>query len=142
MPSYAKPSPETSSRMSKVRRCGTDIERTMAALLRGARLHYRSQPALSGNPDFRIATTRIVIFCDSAFWHGRWLNTPRAERFHKNQSYWHEKLEANRSKDRRINRKMRKRGWTVLRFWDEDIIRRPRRVIATIKDRIEHESSR
>jgi DNA mismatch endonuclease (patch repair protein) len=132
LPSYETPTPQTSDRMRQVRRHGTDIETAMALLLKRAGLKYRSQPAIKGNPDFRLVGTRIVIFCDSAFWHGRYLNTPKGERFYKNKEFWQAKLEANKRKDRRITGELRKRGWTVLRFWDEDILRNPERIILKI----------
>lgn len=119
--------------MRNVRRSGTNIELKMARLLRDAGIRYRSQPRLKGNPDFRLIGTRIVVFCDSSFWHGRWLNTPKAERFYKNQDFWQAKLERNRLKDIRITREMRKRGWKVLRFWDEDILKNSEEVIHKIK---------
>ena len=113
----------------------------MAALLKNAGLSYRSQPHLKGNPDFRIAGTRIVIFCDSSFWHGRWLNTPKAERFYKNQDFWQAKLERNKRKDRRITREMRQRGWIVLRFWDNDILKKPEQVASRISKAFRDELS-
>jgi DNA mismatch endonuclease (patch repair protein) len=132
LPNYEKPDIATANRMRKVRRRGTDIEAAMARLLKEAGLRYQAQPPLKGNPDFRLLGTRIVLFCDSAFWHGRYLNTPKAERFYKNQAFWQAKLEANKRKDQRINLEMRRRGWIVLRFWDEDILKHPRRVLNRI----------
>lgn len=133
LPAYKKPDNQTRARMQKVSRRGTDLERSAALILRREGIKFRSQPRIKGNPDFRIVGTRVVIFCDSSFWHGRWLNTPKAEKFYKNQTFWNAKLARNRTKDQRISLDLRRRGWVVLRFWDEDIFQHPLRVLSKIR---------
>lgn len=132
LPPFKKPNKQTSDRMRKVLRKGTLLERSTAQILRSEKIRFRSQPKIIGNPDFRILGTRIVVFCDSSFWHGRRHNMRTTETFHKNIEYWHAKLQRNRSRDRRVSRELRKRGWIVLRFWDEVILKRPRRVASRI----------
>lgn len=132
LPPFKKPNKQTTDRMRKVLRKGTDLERSMALILKSEGIKFRSQPEIKGNPDFRILGTRIIVFCDSSFWHGRWLNTRKAERFHKNHEFWRAKLLRNRSRDRKVSRDLKKRGWTVLRFWGQDILQHPRRVASRI----------
>jgi DNA mismatch endonuclease (patch repair protein) len=136
LPPFKKPNKQTTDRMLKVLRKGTDLERSMALILKRERIKFRSQPKVKGNPDFRILGTRIIVFCDSSFWHGRWFDTPKAERFHKNHEFWRAKLLRNRSRDRRVSRDLRKRGWVVLRLWDKDIFQHPRRVGSGIRKTI------
>ena len=133
LPAYKKPDIQTRTRMQNVLRRGTYLERSAALILRREGIKFRSQPKIKGNPDFRIVGTRIVIFCDSSFWHGRWLNTPKAEKFYKNQAFWNAKLARNRKKDQRISRDLRRSGWIVLRFWDDDILKYPIRVLSKIR---------
>jgi DNA mismatch endonuclease, patch repair protein len=134
LPRYEKPDHHTTARMQKVLRWGTDLERSTASILRQEGIKYRSQPKIKGNPDFRIVGKRVVIFCDSSFWHGRWLRSPKAEKFHKNQAFWNAKLLRNLRKDRRITRDLKQRGWFVLRFWDEEILQHPNRVASRMRE--------
>ncbi|MBP8781799.1 MAG: DUF559 domain-containing protein [Paludibacteraceae bacterium] len=63
---------------------------------------------------------KVAIFCDSEFWHGfDWEN--RKKDFKKNREYWIPKIERNIRRDQDVNEKLASEGWTVLRFWGEDI---------------------
>jgi len=97
-----------------------------------AGIRYRKQYRILGKPDFVIVNRRIAIFCDSEFWHGyRWGARRRLE--HKsNQPYWFSKIERNRARDRLVNRKLRNAGWTVIRFWEREILRAPERCAAQV----------
>ena len=68
---------------------------------------------------------RVVVFCDGDFWHGRDLDARvgRLARGH-NAPYWIAKIEANVRRDRHTDRALTESGWTVLRFWERDILRR------------------
>jgi DNA mismatch endonuclease Vsr len=90
-----------------------------------AGIRYRKQYPVFGKPDFVIVSQRIAIFCDSEFWHGyRWGKRRRSE--HKtNQLYWFSKIERNRARDRLVNRRLKKSGWRVIRFWEREILRDP-----------------
>jgi DNA mismatch endonuclease Vsr len=107
--------------MSRVRSAGSQIENLLGKALWRAGIRYRKQYPIFGKPDFVIVKRRIAIFCDSEFWHGyRWGKRRRLE--HKsNQSYWFPKIERNRARDRVVNRRLRQKGWTVVRFWERQI---------------------
>jgi len=122
----------TSERMRKVKSKRTKLELHFASLLRKNKIKYRSQPSLFGKPDFRIKSTNVLIFCDSSFWHGRNEDEITGKAFKKNRSFWMNKLLYNKARDERTNRFLRKRGWVVLRFWDEDILKRPSYIMAKI----------
>ena len=124
--SYLPPEPSVSDRMKRVPRRDTKIERRMKEILHDNGFRYRSQPPNYGKPDFRIPHTSVLIFCDSSFWHGRRL---ARNRFSKNEAFWVAKLRYNRSRDLTVSRVLRQRGWAVLRFWDDDIMNRPDKVI-------------
>lgn len=115
------PSIQTSRRMQKVRSRGTGLEKSFALMLRKNHLRYQTQPKLYGNPDFRIRETQILIFCDSSFWHGRRKKELTGRAFKRNVSFWTRKLSYNRKRDRSISNELRKMGWVVLRFWDDQI---------------------
>lgn len=107
--------------MSRVRSSGSAIERRLGSALWAAGLRYRKQYPIFGKPDFALVSARVTIFCDSEFWHGyRW--GERRKREHKsNQAYWFAKIERNRRRDRLVNQRLRKEGWTVIRFWERQI---------------------
>ena len=126
---FKKPTPKTSRRMKKVKGRGTRLEKIFASLLRRSGIKYQSQPKLFGKPDFRIKNTKVLIFCDSSFWHGRRKKEITGEAFRVNKSFWREKLLYNKNKDKRVNRVLRRQGWTVVRFWDDEILKHPDRVL-------------
>lgn len=103
--------------MAKIRSKGSKIEVKMKEALDENKISYEYQPKLFGKPDF-LVKPKIVIFCDSSFWHGRnWkkLKTQLKE------GYWQQHILKNRQRDVMVNRTLRKRGYTVLRFWDVEI---------------------
>ena len=106
--------------MSKIRSKGTKIELKMKAELDKLGLLYEYQPKIYGKPDFLILPN-VVVFCDSAFWHGRNWSKLKPQ---LSEGYWREHIEENRRRDRVVNRKLKKDGYIVLRFWDSDIERR------------------
>ena len=124
-PWFRKPSLAVSKRMRRVRSFGTSIERRMEVLLRGERIRYQKQPQLIGKPDFILKNQRIAIFCDSSFWHGRRAQEISGEAFKKNKAFWVHKLETNKKRDAKISGVLRRQGWSVLRFWDTDILKNP-----------------
>jgi DNA mismatch endonuclease (patch repair protein) len=120
---FKKPTKTVSERMKKVRSRDTKLEKAMEKALKGLRIKYKKQPNVDGHPDFKIEGTNILIFCDSSFWHGRNENERAGKTFKKNRTFWTEKLTENRKRDQRINRRLRKNGWSVQRFWDTDILK-------------------
>ena len=124
MATFATPDGKTSTRMGKVRSRDTGLEKSMQTILDGLGLQYEIQPNLFGHPDFKLAGEKIMIFCDSSFWHGRSNNDVKGRSFHKNKEFWSEKLAATRRRDRVITRKLTEDEWKVLRFWDTDINQR------------------
>ncbi len=79
---------------------------------------------LPGKPDIIIAKARVVIFCDGDFWHGRnWRSRKAKLARGANAAYWLAKIETNIQRDRAKTRALEQLGWTVLRFWETDILR-------------------
>jgi len=90
-----------------------------------AGIRYRKQYPIFGKPDFVVVGRRIAIFCDSEFWHGYRWGIRRRKEDKSNQSYWFPKIERNRARDRLVNRRLRRSGWQVVRFWEHEIRRDP-----------------
>jgi DNA mismatch endonuclease (patch repair protein) len=127
-PRFEGLSKETSKRMKRVKSKDTSIEKVMEKMLEDLCIEYEKQPNLLGKPDFRIRGTKVLIFCDSSFWHGRRESEISGKAFKKNREFWTKKLVENRKRDQRINRALRRSGWSVQRFWDSDILKRPDKV--------------
>lgn len=94
------------------------------------RLHCKELP---GRPDITFPRQRIAVFCDGDFWHGRDLaaRLDRLSRGH-NASYWTSKVQRNVERDRRHTQALKELGWTVLRFWETDILKDARPIVSRI----------
>lgn len=92
----------------------------------------RNQPLL-GKPDFTFRQERVVVFVDGCFWHG----CPKCyQRPSSNRKFWDAKVEANRKRDRLVNRELRKLGWHVVRLWQHQL-GKPARVAGIVKRALE-----
>lgn len=108
--------------MSRIRARGNkDTEMVLARILRRFRIRgWRRHYGVVGCPDFAFPRERVAVFVDGCFWHGCPLHSqmPRS-----NRPFWSVKLAANKMRDRRVNRSLRSRGWSVLRIWEHDLRR-------------------
>jgi len=86
-------------------------------------LHARKLP---GKPDVLLPESRITIFCDGDFWHGKhWTQLKRSLRRGANSGYWLSKIKTNMDRDQRQSAQLAAAGWRVLRNWESDIVRDP-----------------
>lgn len=107
--------------MKNVKSKNTKIELMMRKALWAKGYRYRKNyKKVIGCPDICFPSIKLAIFCDSEFWHGKYFledkQIPKS-----NQNYWIEKFEKNIRRDKEVNLKLKKDGWTVLRFWEKDI---------------------
>jgi DNA mismatch endonuclease Vsr len=107
--------------MQAIRSKDTTIELTLRKALWKKGIRYRKNyKGLIGKPDIVITKYRIVVFCDSDFWHGYdWDN--RKLRIKSNQEYWIPKIERNMKRDKEVTAVLVEQGWIVLRFWEHSI---------------------
>lgn len=126
---------QISFNMSRVRSTGSEIERVMEAALRRRKLRPLKHPKMLGRPDFAFPRSKVAVFCDSHFWHGYNWKTKQKE-LHRNRSFWVPKILGNMRRDRLVNRCLMKEGWTVLRFWEHQILRYPDSCVAEIRKAI------
>ena len=111
---------QRSHNMASIRSKGNaTTERAFVRVLRKARIcGWRRHVGLPGKPDFVFRQNRIAVFVDGCFWHG----CPRCYRLPEdNRPYWREKVRSNRLRDRRNARRLRTKGWKVLRFWEHTL---------------------
>ena len=112
--------------MSRIRGTNTKIDLRMNEMLDNTRYKYEMYPKMFGNPDFILSRKRIVIFCDGDFWHGKeWERRKAKLKNGTNPKYWVQKIGTNMARDQRRNAELESMGWTVLRYWESDIMAEP-----------------
>ena len=129
-PTCSAPSTATSSRMRRQKTSGTQCELQVRRALhaRGSRFRvdFRPLPAATTRVDIGWRGVKLAVFIDGCFWH----RCPEHFVMPKtNAAWWHNKLQKNTERDRRIDGQLRQAGWTVLRFWEHEP---PNEVAATI----------
>ena len=109
--------------MSRIKSSDTSIELTLRKALWRKGLRYRKNcKDVFGKPDICFKSKKVAIFCDSAFWHGK--KFLEGEKFKTNKEFWESKILRNIERDNEVIETLKKEGWTILRFWDEDIKKR------------------
>lgn len=82
--------------------------------IRGYRVNYDTP----GSPDIVFPKHKIAIFIDGCFWHG----CPHCYKEPKTRAeFWQKKLKENIERDDAVNRKLRRDGWVVMRFWEHEV---------------------
>ncbi len=121
--------------MQHIRFKDTAIEIKLRTALWHEGIRYRKNyKSLPGKPDIAITKYRIAVFCDSSFWHGRDFDVKKPVA--TNRDYWDAKIKRNMNRDLEVNQLLKQEGWTVLRFWDEDINKRTAECVRTVKEAI------
>lgn len=117
-----KRSPELNHKiMAAIRGKETGIEVRLRKALYAKGLRYRKNSKyIFGHPDVSMKGLKIAIFCDSEFWHGKNFAENEAK-LTTNREYWVKKIKRNIERDQEVNARLRGEGYTVLRFWGEEI---------------------
>lgn len=112
---------QRSKNMRAVKSKGSKIETRLAKALWKKGYRYRkNDKTVFGKPDLTFKKYKIAVFCDSEFWHGKDWEIRKKD--HKtNKAFWHKKIERNIERDKEVNAKLLKKGWTILRFWGKEI---------------------
>ena len=117
--------------MSRIRGRGNkDTELALIQLFRQHQITgWRRHRPVFGKPDFVFPAARVAVFVDGCFWH----RCPKHATFPATRrAFWLKKLNANRTRDRRVNRELRRSGWSVIRIWEHDL-KKPGRCLRRIK---------
>lgn len=113
---------ERSIRMAKVkgaRNRSTELHVAGCLIRSGIRGWKRQPTSIAGKPDFLFAEQRLALFIDGCFWHGCGRcnrNLPRARR-----EFWRAKIDANRTRDRKVRDLLRSQGYSVMRVWEHSL---------------------
>ena len=109
---------QRSHAMKRVKLKNGSLEKLVQSELRAMGLRFRRHNrSLPGSPDIIFRKEHVAVFVDGDFWHG-W-RLPAWER--KLSKFWRDKLRANRARDQRNFRRLRSRGWHVLRIWEHQV---------------------
>ncbi len=124
--------------MQSIRSKDTEIERMLRKALWKKGFRYRKNYSkLPGKPDIAITRYKIAIFCDGEFFHGKDWEVLKTKLEHSNNgAYWIRKISRNRERDRDINHCLLCQGWTVIRFWGNDIKTNLAECVQVVQDTI------
>lgn len=117
----SKTKEQISYNMKQVKNKDSKIEILLRKELWKRGLRYRKNTnKVFGHPDIAFIGKKIAVFCDSEFWHGfNW--EKKKKEIKSNQEFWIKKIERNIQRDIEVNSRLKEDGWTVLRFWGNDI---------------------
>ena len=107
--------------MQAVKNKDSQIELLLRNELWTRGLRYRKNVnRIYGKPDIVFIGQKVAVFCDSEFWHGyNW--EERKKDFKSHQEFWIPKIERNMERDAEVTAKLKSEGWTVIRFWGNEI---------------------
>ena len=124
--------------MQHIRGKDTTIEVILRKSLWARGYRYRKNyKRIPGSPDIVLTKYKIAIFCDGEFFHGKdWeVLKPRLEKSN-NSEFWIKKISRNLERDDEINKKLLSMGWTVIRFWGNEIKKNTDECIRVIEETI------
>ena len=114
----------------------TKIEVILRKALWNAGFRYRKNyDKLPGKPDIALTKYKIAIFCDGEFFHGKdWeVLKPKLEKG-SNPDFWIKKITRNQQRDDEVNKQLLFMGWTVIRFWGNEIKKNPEQCVKVVEE--------
>lgn len=108
--------------MARIRGDCLRPEAAVKAAARAAGLRFAENDArLPGRPDLAFWDIRLAVFVNGCFWHAHQdcCRLPRTRR-----AWWRDKLAANRRRDARARRRLRRMGWRTATVWECRLNRR------------------
>ena len=106
-----------SKNMSHIRSTNTKPEERVRKYLFSRGFRYRKNvKALPGCPDIVLPKYKTVIFDNGCFWHKH--DCPRFVMPSSNQDYWIPKINANKERDERNQKRLCEMGWNVIVIWE------------------------
>lgn len=121
---------------------GTKPELLLAKAMWQLGLRYRkNSKTIFGKPDFSFKKYKVAVFVDGEFWHGKDWQTKKAG-IKSNREFWIAKIERNMRRDEEVTGRLKTEGWTVFRFWGQDVVTDPethaRKIQEVIYDKQQH----
>ena len=124
--------------MSNIKNKDTGIEvKLRKALWKKGYRYRKNYKKLPGKPDIVLPKYKLVVFCDSEFFHGKdWEDLREQLKRGNNAEFWIKKISQNRVRDEEINKQLKFMGWTVIRFWGKDIKKDVEQCVKVIEETI------
>ena len=124
---------QRSELMSRIRSKNTKPELEMARLLDEGGIKYeRHKGGLPGKPDFFFPSSRLALFVNGTFWHGKDFEKWKG----KLKPYWLAKISGNIRRDKRTDAKLRRMGHSVMHVWENDVWKMGEKCMGRIRKRI------
>ncbi|EPI7438489.1 very short patch repair endonuclease [Neisseria gonorrhoeae] len=102
---------------------GTKPELVLAKAMWALGLRYRKNSgSIFGKSDFSFKKYKVAVFVDGEFWHGKDWEQKKAV-IKGNREFWIAKIERNIQRDIEVTGRLKAEGWTVLRFWSNDVVK-------------------
>lgn len=114
---------QRSYNMSRIKSKNTKPEQILRKILSQSKIKgYRSHYNLTGKPDIVFPGKRIAIFIDGCFWH----KCPKCFKKPATRTrFWMMKISGNVTRDKLVNRELKKAGWKVIRIWEHQVKTKP-----------------
>lgn len=82
-------------------------------------LRYRINYPITGKPDIVFTKKKIAIFVHGCFWHQHGCKNSVIPK--TNTTFWREKLNGNKVRDKEVVNILRKEGWNIMTVWECEI---------------------
>lgn len=111
---------QRSKNMAAIKSTATKCEVALGKAMWSAGLRYRkNNKTVFGKPDFTFKKYKVAVFVDSEFFHGKDWETRKKPA--TNAEFWEKKITRNIQRDKEVNEYLTANGWTVLRFWSNEV---------------------
>lgn len=111
---------QRSKNMAAIKSTATKSEVALGKALWQSGLRYRkNNKTVFGKPDFTFKKYNVAVFVDSEFFHGKDFETKKKPA--TNADFWLKKISRNIERDKEVNAHLTANGWTVLRFWSNEV---------------------
>lgn len=109
-------------RMQAVKSKNSKAELIVFRYLRRNKIYFQKHYSrASGSPDVALPRKKKAIFIDGDFWHGRSIAKVMERGI---DDYWTKKIQANMARDIKQMQLLGEDGWTVLRVWESNLLRK------------------
>jgi DNA mismatch endonuclease, patch repair protein len=102
--------------MSRIKSKNTSSELIVRKFLYKKGFRFRVNYRLEGKPDIIFPGRRIVVFINGCFWHKHGCDNSVMPK--TNRKFWKNKLNGNVERDKKVQKILKKEGWTVYRIWE------------------------
>ena len=127
--------------MSGIKGKNTHPEVRLRKALWHAGLRYRKHSKrLPGTPDIASKKHKVAIFVDGEFWHGYQWSTKKAS-IKSNRAFWIPKIERNIQRDAENTFALERLGYTVFRFWTNEVKNELGQCVKQVLDHIHRRNS-